>query len=77
MLDAGQCNGSEVMDMKFSWENFDPSFLKEVFRASPYAAEYEVRLQDAGDDMAILCAMMIRICPYPDRKVHHGLSPDH
>jgi len=68
MLDAGQCNGSEVMDMRFSWENFDPSFLKEVFRASPYAAEYEVRLQDAGDDMAILCAMMIRICPYPDRK---------
>ena len=53
--------------MAFTWEKFDPSFLKAVLLASEeFEDEYdEIRNED---DVYGLCAMMNRICDFPDRR---------
>lgn len=53
--------------MTFTWEKFDPSFLKAVLLASEeFEDEYdEIRNED---DVYGLCAMMNSICDFPDRR---------
>ena len=53
--------------MRFSWENFDPAFLKTVLLANDeFKDEHEEIKQE--DDIIGLVAKMNIICDYPDKK---------
>ena len=53
--------------MRFSWDKFDPAFLKTVLLASDeFADDYDDIKQE--DDIIGLVARMNMICDYPDKK---------
>ena len=52
--------------MKFTWDNFDNTFLKEIIKASDVNGEFEVYLN--SDDKDILIACMNMICEVPDKR---------
>lgn len=53
--------------MKFTWEKFDPSFLKTVLLASDEFADEHDDIKEE-DDIIGLVARMNVICDYPDKK---------
>ena len=56
------------MKNKFSWEYFEPEFLKEVLLSSPYAEKFEKRIENGSDDPCALSAMMSKVCRIPDER---------
>ena len=53
--------------MKFSWEKFDPAFLKTVLLASDEFADRQSDIKEE-DDIIGLVARMNTICDFPDKK---------
>ena len=53
--------------MRFSWEKFDPAFLKTVLLASDEFADEQDEIRQE-DDIIGLVARMNMICDYPDKK---------
>lgn len=53
--------------MIFTWEKFDPSFLKAVLLASEEFQDNYEEIKNE-EDVCGLCAMMNRICTYPDKR---------
>lgn len=53
---------------RFTWNNLDSGFIKEILRASDHTDDFEDMIQAAQDDKDILISMMNTICDYPDKK---------
>ena len=52
--------------MRFSWNNFDPTFLKEIIKATDDVEDKELYL--ATDDKDAIIGCVNDICDYPDQK---------